>query len=276
MNQVSIEMAAAGALDGLRGIIVAKKQSLYFAQLERAENAAQSGDAAGIAAGLVDGFANRFLAAAVLSFGENFFGFAANRIASHMNDVGGKPAQQPLRNVGMQLCRELRPMSVLAAEDPLLEGASIFTLIFIVLIFSFTSISISISIFIAIFSQGIHEELRETFEVLAGLIGDAPLGVTSVIAGEAIAAAAAGERLEESLTLGQFAETQIEQTSTMTVEQHDSETRKGSQQAGQRLEVEMAVDEKLSARELGGQIIFAPEALRRAGEYRLGMSSVTA
>ena len=45
-------MAAAGALDGLRQVVIAHEQGLYFAQFECVQNAAQSGNAAAVTAGL--------------------------------------------------------------------------------------------------------------------------------------------------------------------------------------------------------------------------------
>ena len=49
------------------------------------------------------------------------------------------------------------------------------------------------------FLQGVLQDLGDKFEMLAGFVGDAALGVASVIAGEAIATAAAGKRMEKIL-----------------------------------------------------------------------------
>src|SRR5271155_1081599 len=72
---------------------------------------------------------------------------------------------------------------------------------------------------------------------------------------------------------GKFAQTQIEQARAMTIDQHDAEAGKCSQQLGQRFQVEMAVHLKLGSGQLGRQIILAPEALRRAGEHSFGASA---
>ena len=91
-NQVRVEVAAAGALHGLRDIGIANQQGLYFAHFERAQHAAQSGDAAAVAAGLAEGLMQRFARAALLPVGENPFGLRANFIAAHMSNLGGEPA----------------------------------------------------------------------------------------------------------------------------------------------------------------------------------------
>ena len=123
MHKVGVEMAAAGTFNGLRGIIFTKQQSLHFAQLESAEDTPQTGDAAAFAASLVDGFADCLAAAFVLGVGEDSFGFGADFFAADVGDLGGKTAEQPLRDVGMQLSLKLRPMRILAAENPLLKHA---------------------------------------------------------------------------------------------------------------------------------------------------------
>ena len=123
-DEVSVEVAAAGALDGLSVIVLPDQQGLHFAQLQGVEDAAQSGDAAGLVAGLVEGFANRFLAAPFLRFGEDPFCLSANLLAADVSHFSRKSAQQLLRDIGMQLRFELRGrMSFLAAQDPLLKHA---------------------------------------------------------------------------------------------------------------------------------------------------------
>ena len=87
-----VKVAAAGALHGLRDIVIANQQGLYFAHFQRAQHAAQSGDAAAVAAGLADGLVQGFAAAALLPVGENPFGLRANFIAAHMGNLGGEPA----------------------------------------------------------------------------------------------------------------------------------------------------------------------------------------
>src|ERR1700677_524004 len=162
-------MAATGTLDGLSYVVIAYEKSLYFAQFQRVQYAAQSGNATAVAAGLAQGFTNRFLGAGLLRVGENAFGIGVNFFAAHVSQVGGKPAQQALRNVGMQLWFELRPKIFLTAQNPFFECA---------------------------FFQSFFEKFGDELEVLAGFIGDAALGVASVVSCEAVAAAATGERMK--------------------------------------------------------------------------------
>jgi hypothetical protein len=149
----------------------------------------------------------------------------------------------------VQLRLEVRPVRILAAENPFFEHT---------------------------FIQRIFDDLGHEFEVVAGFVGDAALGVAGVVAGEAIAAAAAGCGMEEAFALGEFAEAEIEEARAMAIDQHDAEAGEGSQQVGERLQVKVAVDEELSAAELRGQVVFAPEVLRRVGEYGFGMGAVAA
>src|SRR5216684_2013915 len=149
----------------------------------------------------------------------------------------------------MQLRLELRPVSVLATEDPLFEQA---------------------------FFYRIFKIFSDRLEMLASFVGDAAFGVACVVAHESVAASAANKRMKEVHALVEFAAAQLEETRAMTIDQHDAEAGKRSQQLSQRLQVEMAIDGKFGAAELGGQIVLAPEALRRAGEDGFGVRAVAA
>src|ERR1700722_9182972 len=102
----------------------------------------------------------------------------------------------------MLLWLEVRPVNLLAAQYPVLENA---------------------------FVQGILEEVGDSLEVLAGFVGDAPLGATSIVSGKAIAAATAGKGVKKVHAFGQFAQTQIEKASAMPIHEEDAETGKRSQ-----------------------------------------------
>src|ERR1700683_4257431 len=114
----------------------------------------------------------------------------------------------------MQLGFELRPVNVLAAENPLVEH---------------------------VFFQCIFDELGDELEMVEGIVGDAALGVASIVASEAVAAAAAGQGMEEIHALTEFAEAQIEQARAMTIEEDDAEAGKCPEQLGEGLQVEMAI-----------------------------------
>jgi hypothetical protein len=47
--------------------------------------------------------------------------------------------------------------------------------------------------------------------------------------------------MKESFPLGQFAETQIEEAGAMTIDEHDAEAGKRSEQLGQGLQVEVPI-----------------------------------
>src|SRR3984885_5850353 len=149
----------------------------------------------------------------------------------------------------MYLWGELGPVNFLAAQNPLFKHA---------------------------FFQGVLKEVGDKLEMLAGFIGDAALGMASVVTGETITAATAGEWMKESLQFVKFAETQLKQASPVTIDQDHAQAGRRSQQVGQRLQMEMPIHEQLRAAELRGQVILAPKALRGAGEDRLGMHTVAA
>src|SRR5580692_2658956 len=149
----------------------------------------------------------------------------------------------------MYLWGELGPVNFLAAQNPLIKHA---------------------------FFQGVLKKVGDKLEMLARFIGDSPLGMASVVTGETITAAAAGEGMKKSLQLVKFAETQLKQTSPVTIDQDHAQAGRRSQQVGQRLQMEMPIHQQLRATQLRGQIILAPKALRGAGEDRLGMHTVVA
>jgi len=78
------------------------------------------------------------------------------------------------------------------------------------------------------FFQGFFNKVGDEFEMLAGLVGDAALGMASVISGEPIAAASPGEGMKKSFALGQFAKTKIEQTGAMTIHKNDAQAGEGA------------------------------------------------
>src|ERR1700687_3554714 len=112
--------------------------------------------------------------------------------------------------------------------------------------------------------------------MLAGFIGEVALAMASVVTGETITAATAGEGMKESLQFVKFAEAQLKQSSPVTIDQDHAQAGRRSQQVCQRLQMEMPIHEQLRATQLRGQIILAPKALRGAGEDRLGMHTVAA
>ncbi len=166
VHQMGIEVAAAGALDGLRMVGLAEQQGLHFAGFEGAQHAAQSGDTASAAASLAQSFADRFVTAFLLRGSENTFGMGADYVAGCVADLGGEPTQQLLQGAGMQLRFKRRPMNFLTAQDPMLKHALV---------------------------QSIFHKISEDFEMLACLLGNLALGAASVVAVEAITAAARKE-----------------------------------------------------------------------------------
>ena len=74
--------------------------------------------------------------------------------------------------------------------------------------------------------------------------------------------------------LRDFIEMQIKQSRPVTIQNGHSQTRLPAQHHGQFVEVEAAVDEQLSLRELRRQIEFAPDVLAATGKHRFGPRAV--
>ena len=66
--------------------------------------------------------------------------------------------------------------------------------------------------------------------MLAGFVFDAALGVTAVVSGKAIAAAAMGKRMKQVFALGQFAQTKIEDAGAVAIDQHYAQPRGRAEQ----------------------------------------------
>jgi hypothetical protein len=92
-HQMSVEVAAAGALDSLGVIALAKQQRLHFAGLEGAQHAAQSSDPAAPAAGLGESFAKRFCTTLLLRDCENSSGLGTDFVAAYVGNLGGETTQ---------------------------------------------------------------------------------------------------------------------------------------------------------------------------------------
>src|SRR5689334_20890818 len=108
--------------------------------------------------------------------------------------VGIEVSDQRLTHVGMQLRLEHRHVRVLASQDPLLE--------------------------LSAFEQS-FQRFADILEVLPGLVVDASLGVTRVIAAEAIAAATTGKRVKKIVALGEFSKTKVEDARAVAVHQNN-------------------------------------------------------
>ena len=173
----------------------------------------------------------------------------ANFVAGHVGQIRVEAADQRLTHIGMQLGFEQGAVGIRAGENPFLEHT---------------------------FFQQLLHSLGHVLEVLASLVFDAALGMTSVIAGISIAPALARKRMEQVFALGQFAQAKIEDAGPVPVDQHHAQQRGCAQQVRDRLEMEMAVDEKLRSRQVGGQIVFPPDVLRGTGKHSLAMGSIAA
>jgi hypothetical protein len=69
--------------------------------------------------------------------------------------------------------------------------------------------------------------------MLPGFIGCASFGVPAIVAGEAIAATAAGEGVKKSFAFVQLAKAKIEQAGALTIDQRDAQAGERSLQLRQ-------------------------------------------
>ena len=246
---MGVDVAASGAFDRVRLQVFTEQQGLHFAEFQGTQYAPQAGDAAPVAARLAQSLGDEVAAAVALPPILNLLRVGANLVAGHVAQIRVEAADQGLADIGMQLGFEQGAVGIVAGENPFLEHA--------------------------LFQQLLHR-LGDVLEVLASFVFNPALGVASVIAGVAIAAAAARQRMEQVVALGQLAQAKIEDAGAMPVDQHHTQQRRRAQQVGQGLEVEMAVDEKLRAGKAGGQLIFAPDVLSGAGEDSFAVRAIAA
>jgi hypothetical protein len=223
--EVGIKVTASSALDGLGAIFVSYEKGLHFSRFKGAEHAAQSSDAAAVAAGLRNGFIHGLAAALLLRFGKDALRLIADFVRTGVCDVRVKAAQQLLQDVGMQLVFDMRPVRFGAAENPLFEHT---------------------------FIQSVFQEIGGELEVLAGLIFDAALCVAAIVSRKPVAAAAAGKRMKETFALGQLAKAKIEKAGAMAIDQNNSQIRKCPEQLCDGLQMKMAIDYELRLAQLGG------------------------
>src|ERR1700674_2964692 len=96
--------------------------------------------------------------------------------------------------------------------------------------------------------------LGHALKVVQGFVVDAALGMASVVSGVTIAAALTSRgRAEHPFTLFQFIQPEIEEASLLAIHQHHPKMGLCAQEQGQRLQMELAVHEKLSSRQLRSQ-----------------------
>src|SRR5215469_4626841 len=196
---MGIDVAASGAFDGVSLEVFAQQQRLHFTEFERTKHAPQAGDAASVAASLRERLVDDFVAAVILPLQYNLLRVGVEFVAGHMRKIRMKAANQSLADVGMKLRFEQRKMCILAGKNPLFEDA---------------------------FLQHFFDGLGHVLEVLTSFVLNAALGVAAIVAGISVAAAAARERMEEVVTLGQFSKAQIENAGSVAVNQNDAKQRR--------------------------------------------------
>ena len=246
---MGIQVSAISALNRLRAIIFADQKSLHFAQLERAQDAAQSGDAPAVALRLTERFADQTVAALIKGFALDAAHLFANLLFIDVAYLGRKASQQPLPHVGMQVGLEFMPMVVVASDDQIVKDFLL---------------------------EHILQVGSDVFEVVQDLIADTAFGVARVVSRETIAAAAMRQFVEKRLVFFEFIETDVEETGPVAIDQGQPQAGLRAQQKSQRLEMEPSIGEELGAGKLRGQVKFTPDAAVAASEYGLGTCLATA
>src|SRR5579863_9377095 len=103
---------------------------------------------------------------------------------------------------------------------------------------------------------------------MQGFVVDAALRMPAVVSCVTVAAAlTAGRRAEHPVTLFEFIQPEIEEPRLLAIDKCDPKTRLSAKQQSQRLQMELAVHEKLGSGQLRRQIELAPEIAAAAGKH---------
>jgi hypothetical protein len=222
---MGIDVPAAGALDRVGLQVLSDEERLHFAEFERSQDTAKSGDAAAVSARFTNNLLHQFLAAGRLPLIHYLLRVTANLIASDSSEIGLEPADERLTDVGMHLRLKHRELGILAGKDPLLKDALL---------------------------QKIFHSFGDVFEVLPNFIFYPALSMAPVVTGKSIAAAAARQGMKQILALGEVAEPQVEYAGTVTIDEHDPKQRMGAKQMCKGLQIKLAPDKKLGTRQQRG------------------------
>ena len=162
LDHVRVDVTTGNALRRQMRKLFADEQRLHFAQLQRAQNAAQSGHAVAITLGLTDRFRSKFVATLVERLLHDAAGMFSNLFVRHLADVRREAAQHSLFHIGMQLSFKFAPAFLVTADDQLLKPSLL---------------------------ESFAQMLRYVFEMVQGLVIDATLGVACVISVVSVAPA---------------------------------------------------------------------------------------
>jgi hypothetical protein len=187
--------------------------------------------------------------AVILPLVHDRLGVATDFVTSSVGKISVEAANQSLADIGMELRFKEGAVCILAGENPFLEHA---------------------------FFQKFLQYSGYILEMLASFVFDAALGVPSVIARIAVAAATPRQGMKQIVEFRQFAEAKIEDASAMAVDQNYTQQWRSSEKVSQGLEVKVAVDEELRASQRRGQFVFVPDIPVCAGKHGLGMRAVAA
>ena len=102
-DEVRVDVAASGTFDGVALKIFANQESLHFSQFQRAQNAAETGNAAAVATGLTERLFHEFAATVALPAIGDSLRVRANVVVTDMVQIGAEAADEGLAHVGMKL-----------------------------------------------------------------------------------------------------------------------------------------------------------------------------
>ena len=119
------------------------------------------------------------------------------------------------------------------------------------------------------FFEFLLETVGDQLEMMSRLIRGAPFGVSCVVTVEPVVAAA-GLFVNKAIALGQFIESQVEESSALSIHKDEAQPGMGSQERSQRLKVKPSIYSDLGLANLRRKIKLPPEVHCAAGEHGLG------
>ena len=197
-DQMGVDVAATGALNGVALQIFSDEKGLHLSQLQGPQDAPKTGNAPTVAARMAECLVDQIATALVLPLLDNLLRVAADFVSRCARQIGMEPPDQRLTYIRMELRLEQRAVGVLAGQNPILENTLLHQL---------------------------FQVFGDVLEMLAHFIFDTALSMAALVSAETIASSPAGQRMEEVLAFGKLAKPKIEDAGAMSVQKNNGEKR---------------------------------------------------
>src|SRR5207248_4588614 len=115
-------------------------------------------------------------------------------------------------------------------------------------------------------SVTLHHAIEHVLDVPHGLVVNVALGMSSVVASPAVAAAATWQLIGDINYIADFVRPKIKNARVLAIGQHDAGARQRINHRHQRLQVEPPIHDQVSAGQPRRKVEFLPQSLRLTGK----------